>query len=181
MISVGTVAFCRKLNSKIKLKVVDCFENDKRSYEAVIRFLNELYDDSPVWEVLEDDEMEKDEVCSYFRKKIKNKSNNNNNSKRHEKENSRPKIKFTYTKTQKATFFAVLKPFTPVSEILATVSWLGDSYKNIKQWRNGGISGKRCAKNIIDDTAIIAGAFAGRFVGATIGSIFGPPGPFIGM
>lgn len=51
--------------------------------------------------------------------------------------------------------------------------WLGVSAaKNLSQWKAGKISGKRCAKNIIDTTFAIGGSMLGSVVGAAVGTFF---------
>lgn len=52
--------------------------------------------------------------------------------------------------------------------------------KIIHKWYTGVISGKRCAKDIIDLLASTAGAAAGAAAGGAIGMASGPIGGFIG-
>ena len=60
----------------------------------------------------------------------------------------------------------------PVIEVIGSI------YFNVKKWWNGEITGKRCAKSIIDDGAKAGGAIGGAAGGAWIGSAIGGP---IGM
>ena len=60
----------------------------------------------------------------------------------------------------------------PVIEVIGSI------YFNVKKWWNGEITGKRCAKSIIDDGAKVGGAIGGAAGGAWIGSAIGGP---IGM
>jgi hypothetical protein len=54
-------------------------------------------------------------------------------------------------------------------------------WNNLKLWWRGEISGKRCAKNIIDSLAIVAGGYGGGMVGAAAGAyIFPGVGTVIG-
>lgn len=55
-----------------------------------------------------------------------------------------------------------------------------DVYKNIRLWWSGKISGKRCAKNVIDCGVGIAGGAAGGYGGAALGSVLGTVGMIIG-
>ena len=55
-----------------------------------------------------------------------------------------------------------------------------DVYKNICEWWNGEITGKRCIKNIIDSGLTIGAGMAGGVAGVAFGSIFGPVGTVIG-
>jgi hypothetical protein len=54
------------------------------------------------------------------------------------------------------------------------VGW--EAIKSLKQWWKGEISGKRCAKQVIDGTATFAAGVGGGFGGAAVGSILGPIG-----
>lgn len=55
-----------------------------------------------------------------------------------------------------------------------------EAIKNIRQWYNGEISGKRCAKNLIDTTFTIAAGVGGGAAGAALGSLAGPVGTIVG-
>merc|ERR1712142_231786 len=66
-----------------------------------------------------------------------------------------------------------------VSEKMNTV--LGIIFNSIKDWWNGKITGKRCAKNVIDAGAIYGvGAFAGALVGGTLGGVGGSALAYLG-
>ena len=53
-------------------------------------------------------------------------------------------------------------------------------YQHIRRWWKGEIGGKRCAKNIIDDTVGIVAGVGGGLAGAALGSLAGPWGTVIG-
>ena len=57
----------------------------------------------------------------------------------------------------------------PVIEVIGSI------YFNVKKWWNAEITGKRCAKSIIDDGAKAGGAIGGAAGGAWIGSAIGGP------
>lgn len=79
-------------------------------------------------------------------------------------------------------FIGVLNPIGlgKLSGPIATIYLTAESLSHIREWYKGGISGKRCLKNILDSTVAVGGAFAGAAVGGTIGSLFGPVGTIIG-
>lgn len=70
-----------------------------------------------------------------------------------------------------SNIFAFRKKATQVTVVL-TVSFEG--WTNIRAWKKGEITGKRCAKNIIDDIASAIGAVAGSHLGASIGTAIYP-------
>ena len=57
-------------------------------------------------------------------------------------------------------------------------------YQHIIKWKNNEISGKRCAKSILDDAGELIGNLYGGWVGATsgasAGAMFGPFGMLVG-
>eukprot|EP00112_Aurelia_sp_Birch-Aquarium-sp1_P025354 Seg84.1 transcript_id=Seg84.1/GoldUCD/mRNA.D3Y31 product="DnaJ protein" protein_id=Seg84.1/GoldUCD/D3Y31 len=63
---------------------------------------------------------------------------------------------------------------------LAAVHLFYKAYQHIKRWWAGEISGKRCAKSLIDDTAAIIGGMTGGVGGAALGSLLGPCGTVLG-
>ena len=63
---------------------------------------------------------------------------------------------------------------------LAAVYLIYKAYVHIKRWWKGEISGKRCAKSVVDELAAIVGGIAGGVGGATFGSLFGPFGTVMG-
>ena len=69
---------------------------------------------------------------------------------------------------------------TVVHVILDTVFLPFEAIHNIKLWFNGEISGKRCAKSLVDASAAIAGGIGGAALGASLGSIGGLIGSVIG-
>jgi DnaJ domain len=75
--------------------------------------------------------------------------------------------------------------FTQVrgSVVLVTLSavYLGwEAFQSIRQWWCGKISGKRCAKQVIDATVTLAAGLGGGVGGAAIGSLAGPVGSIAG-
>jgi DnaJ domain len=67
--------------------------------------------------------------------------------------------------------------------VLVTLSaiYLGwEAIKSLKQWWKGEISGKRCAKQVIDATVSFGAGLAGGVAGAAIGSFAGPVGTLAG-
>jgi hypothetical protein len=57
-----------------------------------------------------------------------------------------------------------------ISVGLLAVFLTNETWKNVKQWWKGEISGKLCAKNIIDSCAGLAGGVVGGMAGASIGA-----------
>uniref|UniRef100_A0AC34GFV3 Uncharacterized protein n=1 Tax=Panagrolaimus sp. ES5 TaxID=591445 RepID=A0AC34GFV3_9BILA len=55
-----------------------------------------------------------------------------------------------------------------------------EAIQSIHRWFNGEISGRRCAKTIVDASAAVAGGIGGAAVGASIGAVGGPVGSVIG-
>ena len=53
-------------------------------------------------------------------------------------------------------------------------------FNNVRRWWNNEISGKRCAKSIVDDSATVGGALVGAAGGALVGAPLGPVGIAIG-
>jgi hypothetical protein len=49
-----------------------------------------------------------------------------------------------------------------------------EAWNNLKLWWRGEISGKRCAKNIIDSLAGVAGGYGGGIAGAAMGTLIFP-------
>lgn len=49
---------------------------------------------------------------------------------------------------------------------LQAINLTFEAWNNLKLWWRGEISGKRCAKNIIDSLAGIAGGYGGGIAGA---------------
>jgi DnaJ domain len=58
------------------------------------------------------------------------------------------------------------------------LSW--EALLSLKQWWTGEISGKRCAKQIIDATLTLGASVGGGLAGAAIGSLVGPVGSVAG-
>lgn len=56
----------------------------------------------------------------------------------------------------------------------------GEAYQNIRDWWKGEISGRRCAKNMVDTLARVGGAWAGGSVGAVLLTPLGPVGTLVG-
>jgi hypothetical protein len=86
-----------------------------------------------------------------------------------------------------------ISTFIPVVSLLTVVSITTVASQSIKQWWIGEISGKRCAKQIVDSLIVTAGAVIGGAggvyvgsgigvsVGSGIGALFGGPvGAIIG-
>jgi hypothetical protein len=86
-----------------------------------------------------------------------------------------------------------ISTFIPAVALLTVVSITTEASLSIKQWWIGEISGKRCAKNIVDSLIVAAGAAIGAAgggyvgsgigvsVGTGIGALFGGPvGAFVG-
>eukprot|EP00111_Clytia_hemisphaerica_P022667 TCONS_00066707-protein len=67
-----------------------------------------------------------------------------------------------------------------VAVALAAVYLTIDAILNIRKWWLGEISGKRCAKSIIDTAGAVTGAIGGGAGGAALGSFAGPIGAFAG-
>lgn len=67
-----------------------------------------------------------------------------------------------------------------VAAALDTVYLTVTAIKSLYKWYTGEISGKRCAKEIIDSVGSLGGGFAGGFAGANIGAIAGPGGALLG-
>ena len=61
-----------------------------------------------------------------------------------------------------------------VAAALAAVYLSVTAIKSLYKWYIGEISGKRCAKDVIDSFGSLGGGFAGGFAGANIGAIAGP-------
>ena len=55
-----------------------------------------------------------------------------------------------------------------------------DAIKNLRLWWKGEITGKRCAKNIIDATFTVSAGAGGGIAGAAIGAFLGPLGTIVG-
>ncbi len=60
----------------------------------------------------------------------------------------------------------------------AQLSW--EAIKNIRLWWKGEITGKRCAKNIVDSLGSIVAGVGGGFAGAAVGGMAGPVGAVVG-
>jgi hypothetical protein len=58
---------------------------------------------------------------------------------------------------------------------LAGVCLSFEAIKNLYQWWGGQITGKRCAKNLVDATFMVGGGVLGGIGGATLGSAMGGP------
>ena len=58
---------------------------------------------------------------------------------------------------------------------LATANLGVGALKNIWRWWRGEITGKQCAKNVLDSIVSMGGAVAGGFAGMAVGSIIGGP------
>lgn len=69
-------------------------------------------------------------------------------------------------------------PSVMVTLAVAYLSY--EATKNLCRWHKGEISGKRCAKNMIDATVSIAAGLGGGIVGGAIGSVAGPVGTIVG-
>ena len=54
------------------------------------------------------------------------------------------------------------------------------AFRNIKRWWRGEISGKRCAKNLLDAAGGILGGVGGGYGGAALGALAGPVGAVVG-
>jgi len=68
---------------------------------------------------------------------------------------------------------------TQVVLLVAYLTW--EAYESIKQWWNGEISGKRCAKQIVDSvTSVLAGTGVGIIGGMIGGGLLGPAGMAVG-
>jgi hypothetical protein len=63
---------------------------------------------------------------------------------------------------------------------LAAISLTYEAIKNLRRWYRGEISGRRCAKNIVDASVSIGAGAAGGFAGAAVGSLAGPLGALAG-
>lgn len=61
-----------------------------------------------------------------------------------------------------------------VSVVLLSVYLTYEAWKNLKLWWRGEISGKSCAKSIVDNLAGVAGAISGGMAGASIGTLIFP-------
>ena len=61
-----------------------------------------------------------------------------------------------------------------VGVTLAAVYLSYEIYHDIRRWWKGGISGKRCAKNVIDGIASKAAGAGGAITGAAIGTAIAP-------
>ncbi len=66
------------------------------------------------------------------------------------------------------------------SVVLAAAYLTKEAIRAIRQWWKGEISGKRCAKKVVDATVTTASGIGGGVVGATVGSAFGPLGTLAG-
>eukprot|EP00794_Sanderia_malayensis_P004974 gene4974-5622_t len=64
---------------------------------------------------------------------------------------------------------------TVVMVTLASVYLTWEAYKNIRRWWNGEISGKRCAKCIIDSIAAVGAGVAGGVAGVALGTFLTGP------
>ncbi|CAF0816552.1 unnamed protein product [Adineta ricciae] len=60
----------------------------------------------------------------------------------------------------------------PIAIVAVQLSW--EALKSIRLWWNGEISGKRCAKQIIDGSAAVLGGYAGGVAGVAIGTAILP-------
>ena len=67
-----------------------------------------------------------------------------------------------------------------VAAALAAVYLTATAIKSLYKWYIGEISGKRCAKDIIDSFGSLGGGVAGGLAGANIGAFAGPGGVFLG-
>ena len=67
-----------------------------------------------------------------------------------------------------------------VAEALAVVYLTLTAIKSLYKWYIGEISGKRCAKDIIDSFGSLGGGVAGGLAGANIGAFAGPGGVLLG-
>lgn len=63
---------------------------------------------------------------------------------------------------------------------LCAIQLTYEAIKNLKQWWNGEISGKRCAKNLIDATFTVGAGVGGGIGGAALGTLLGPIGTLAG-
>ena len=80
--------------------------------------------------------------------------------------------KITEKVSNQLMFAQMAKPEDFVTII--TVQLTYEAIQSINSWWNGEISGKRCAKQIIDSSGSIFGGYAGAAVGSAIGSIIAP-------
>uniref|UniRef100_A0A914PNM5 J domain-containing protein n=1 Tax=Panagrolaimus davidi TaxID=227884 RepID=A0A914PNM5_9BILA len=64
--------------------------------------------------------------------------------------------------------------------VLSTAYLLYEIGTNIYKWHHNEISGKRCAKNVIDAAGALAGGIGGGALGAAMGAFGGPIGIVIG-
>ena len=67
-----------------------------------------------------------------------------------------------------------------VAAALAAVYLTVTAIKSLYKWYIGEISGKRCAKDIIDSFGSVGGGVAGGLAGANIGAFAGPGGVLLG-
>lgn len=67
---------------------------------------------------------------------------------------------------------AIAGKVVPVVIVAVQLSW--EALKSIRSWWNGEISGKRCAKQILDASAGMLGGFGGGAAGCAIGSAICP-------
>ena len=74
----------------------------------------------------------------------------------------------------------ISKHSNTVAVALAAVYLTATAIKSIYKWYIGEISGKRCAKDIIDSFGSLGGGVAGGFAGANIGAFAGPAGALLG-
>uniref|UniRef100_A0A914P436 J domain-containing protein n=1 Tax=Panagrolaimus davidi TaxID=227884 RepID=A0A914P436_9BILA len=81
-------------------------------------------------------------------------------------------------------FEVIAKRFDDVSTVvyvvLDTVFLPFEAIQSIHLWFNGEISGRRCAKTVVDATIAVAGGIGGAALGAGVGSVGGPVGTIIG-
>jgi hypothetical protein len=75
---------------------------------------------------------------------------------------------------------SLLKHGTKIACGLAAVALAYVVFKNIYRWYTGEISGKRCAKLILDSISSLAGGVAVGCAGAAIGGCIGPVGMVLG-
>lgn len=57
---------------------------------------------------------------------------------------------------------------------VAVIAW--EAVVNIREWWDGDITGKRCAKNVLDCLSSMAGGYAGAAGGVYVGAVGGPVG-----
>jgi len=62
--------------------------------------------------------------------------------------------------------------------VAAVLTW--EAVVNIKKWWQGEISGKRCAKNVMDAIGSVGGGYAGAAAGVYVGFAAGPVGAVLG-